>query len=368
MSDFLIIGGGIMGMLSSYALAKKGFSIRLVESQRCGQQASWAGGGIVSPLSPWDYADSITNLTKLSQQLYPSLIEQLMSETGIDSQLYQTGLISLFGDVDERSSVNEVPARVQAWAAQHSVDLKLISSDIIETLQPGLNHRATGGIWMPQVCNVRNPRLLKALKQAISQQPLICVEENTSITEFLIEGQRVSGAASQTQRFHAEKTLITSGAWSQQLLSNVGSETPIWPIRGQMLLYKPAAPLLQRIVLSGNRYLIPRRDGHILVGSTLENVGFDNSTTEQAYTELRGYAESILPALADFPVVQQWAGLRPASPAGIPKIGAIAGYDNFYINAGHFRNGLVLAPSSVQLVVEQMLGETPSLDCGPYQL
>jgi glycine oxidase len=99
----------------------------------------------------------------------------------------------------------------------------------------------------------------------------------------------------------------------------------------------------------------------------LEDVGFDKTTTEQAYVELKQFAETILPGLAEYPVIQQWAGLRPASPAGIPHIGSVRGYENLFINAGHFRNGVVLAPGSVQLLVEKILGESPSLDCKPYQ-
>ena len=365
MSDFLVIGGGIIGMLSSYTLACKGFSVRLIESQRCGQEASWAGGGIVSPLNPWDYPPSITKLASLSQRSYPLLVEQLLDRTGIDSELYQTGMMTILPDDD--SSSRGIAEKALAWASQYEIELESIESFFIDQRQPGLGQNPQQGLWMPQVCNVRNPRLLSALKKAISQQPLISVHENTPVTEFLFEQGKAQGVLTKAGKFYADKTLVTCGAWSHQLINTMGAEVKIWPIRGQMLLYKPRPGLLNTIVLSGNRYLIPRRDGHILVGSTLEDVGFDKTTTDEAYAELKAFAESMLPALADYPVIQQWAGLRPASPAGIPQIGPVSGCGNLFINAGHFRNGVVLAPGSVQILIEQMLGEPTSLDCQPYQ-
>lgn len=360
-----------MGMLTSYALAQKGFSVQLLESQRCGREASWAGGGIVSPLNPWDYPASISRLTKLSQNLYPALVNRLKGQTGIDPELYLTGLLTLPPNRTEHSNNSDKESSLfteaLGWADQYDIELEIVNQGAIYQQQPGLAPGILSGLWMPAVCNIRNPRLLSALKTVIFQEPRINVQENCPVVELLIEGEKARGAATKTKKFYAGTTVVTSGAWSHQLLSKTLVSGPIWPIRGQMLLYKPGPQLLNTIVLSGNKYLIPRKDGHILVGSTLEDVGFDKTTTEHACTELRGFAESMLPALANYPILQQWAGLRPASPAGIPQIGPICGYENLFINAGHFRNGVVLAPGSVQILMEQMLGESSSLDCSPYQ-
>ncbi|MBV1914479.1 MAG: glycine oxidase ThiO [Pseudomonadales bacterium] len=366
MTDFLVIGGGIMGMLSSYALTQKGYSVQLLESQQCGREASWAGGGIVSPLNPWNYPASISRLTQFSQQLYPDLVNQLTDQTGIDPELYSTGMLTCQPAIEGGSNSSTIDQAVD-WANQYDIELEILDQYAIGQLQPDLTSAISQGLWMPAVSNIRNPRLLKALKKAISQEPLISIQENCPVVELLLEGEKVQGAATKAGNFYAGNTLVTSGAWSQQLLGKAAAERSIWPIRGQMLLYKPGPKLLNTIVLSGNQYLIPRKDGHILVGSTLEDVGFDNTTTEQAYVELKAFAESMLPALADYPVIQQWAGLRPASPDGIPHIGPVANYENLFINAGHFRNGVVLAPGSVQVLIEQMLGEPTSLDCTAYQ-
>ena len=125
--------------------------------------------------------------------------------------------------------------------------------------------------------------------------------------------------------------------------------------------------MLDRVVLSDGRYLIPREDGRILVGSTLERTGFEKQLTEQAHRSLYQSALDLLPALAECEVEAQWAGLRPGSPDGIPYIGAVEGFANLYLNAGHYRNGLVLAPASCRLVADLMLKRTPEIDPQPYR-
>ncbi len=133
-----------------------------------------------------------------------------------------------------------------------------------------------------------------------------------------------------------------------------------------MLLFKAKPGVLDRVVLQNGRYLIPREDGRILVGSTLEFKGFDKETTEEAYQSLYQSALSIMPGLADFPVEKQWAGLRPGSPSGVPYIGKIPQFENLYINAGHFRNGLVLSPASCRLATDLLLEREPIIDPAAY--
>ena len=150
------------------------------------------------------------------------------------------------------------------------------------------------------------------------------------------------------------------------LATTVYLEARDQPVRGQMILFKCATDFLPSMVLAGRRYAIPRRDGHILVGSTLEYCGFDKSTTENALDSLRATAAELLPDLANAPVVGHWAGLRPGSPDGIPFIGELASHPGLWLNCGHFRNGLVLAPASCRLLADLMLGRAPSIDPTPY--
>ncbi|MFT4862474.1 MAG: glycine oxidase [Pseudohongiellaceae bacterium] len=158
------------------------------------------------------------------------------------------------------------------------------------------------------------------------------------------------------------KIIVCGGAWTKLLLSNVGYSNNIEPVKGKMLLYKFAAPPLGAIGLFDGRYLIPRRDGHLLVGSTLEYAGFDKTVTQAAKVTLQASATSMLPELRKTEPIAQWAGLRPGSPQGIPQIGGVPGMQNMYVNAGQFRNGLVLAPASAKLLVDVILSRASPID------
>jgi len=164
----------------------------------------------------------------------------------------------------------------------------------------------------------------------------------------------------------AGNVVLAAGAWSGELLKKLGLVLPVEPVKGQMILYRCEPGFLPTMVLAKGRYAIPRLDGHVLVGSTLEHAGFDKTPTQDALASLKASAEELLPALAHAEVVGHWAGLRPGSPEGIPYIGELADFPGLWLNCGHYRNGLVLAPASCELLKNLLLGETPIIDPQPY--
>jgi glycine oxidase len=165
----------------------------------------------------------------------------------------------------------------------------------------------------------------------------------------------------------ADKFVVTSGAWSFQLLKSVAEKLKVKPMRGQILLYRPAKNL-KHIVYKDGFYMIPRADGHLLVGSTLEDVGFDASVTESVKTELIAKAEAIMPALKGLPIIKHWSGLRPGTPENLPTISAHPDIEHLYLNTGHFRYGLTMAPASARLISELISGQAPFIDPRPFAL
>lgn len=218
---------------------------------------------------------------------------------------------------------------------------------------------------MSGVANVRNPRLLRALRAAL-KLPAVRIIEHCQVTGFVCERERILGVQTDQGAMHAERVVVAAGAWSGKLLATLGLALPVKPMKGQMILFKREPDFLPSMVLANRRYAIPRRDGHILVGSTLEDVGFDKTPTVQALESLRQTAVGLLPGLAEAEVVKHWAGLRPASPEGIPYIGPVPAHEGLWLNCGHFRNGLVLAPASCQLLADLMTGQVPCVDPAPY--
>jgi glycine oxidase len=349
-----IVGAGVIGLLTARLLLQRGVRVVIADCGEPARAASWAGGGIVSPLYPWRYSPAVTALAQGAQDAHRELSRALHRETGIDPQYNACGLLML--DAPEE----EVAIR---WCRLNRRRVICCDAAAVSALQTGLS--AAGALWMPEIGNVRNPRLLQALLAFVAVHPLaschwraqVCLDAVDGGERLRIDGRPVA----------ADAVCITAGAWTAPLLQRFAVNLPLVPVRGQMIQYAPQPGRLRRIVLSGGRYLIPRRDGRILAGSTLEHTGFDSSTTPLARAELHAAAVAMMPALGAAAIENHWAGLRPGAPAGIPFIDRIAG-TRVFVNAGHFRNGLVLAPASAALGVALMLGETGNVDAASYRI
>src|SRR3989344_2437083 len=357
MSDVLVVGAGALGLLTGYNLALQGLSVEVLDSGCAGGESSWAGGGIVSPLYPWRYSAAVTALAHWSQDFYPGLGAELLAQTGVDPEVYVTGLYWL--DLDDQSDA-------LAWAKAQGRPLTSVAMGSVYEAVPVLGEGYQQAVHMSGVANVRDPRLIKSLRAALLAMPNVALQEHCAISGFIQEKGRVVGVKTQQGELRAERVMLTAGAWSGELLATLGLDLPVEPVKGQMILFKCAADFLPSMVLAKGRYAIPRRDGHILIGSTLEHEGYDKTPTESALESLKASAVELIPALADAEVVGHWAGLRPGPPEGIPYIGRVPGFDGLWLNCGHYRNGLVLAPASCQLFADVMLGRAPIIDPAPY--
>jgi glycine oxidase len=218
---------------------------------------------------------------------------------------------------------------------------------------------------MESVAQIRNPRLVQALKRSLLNAgvPLM---EGFEIDQILVSHGRVQGVEAAGVRVSASNVIVCGGAWSASIMKSAGVELPVSPVKGQMLLLKTDPGFLRRITLLERHYLIPRRDGRVLVGSTLEDAGFNKETTDSAKDELLAAVVELAPELAQFEIERQWSGLRPGSSNnGIPLIGQ-CGPDGLYVNSGHFRNGVVLGYASARLLVDTIVGNEPLVDPAPY--
>lgn len=359
MSDFLILGGGVIGMMLARELADAGADVTLVERGECARESSWAGGGIVSPLYPWRYPSEITALASYAQQHYPDYIRGLHEETGIDPELRQDGLLFL-RVADAQDALD--------WARREQRPLEVVDASFLYEKEPDVAPGFRDALWMPEVASVRNPRLGQSLRASLQKRSNVRLLEQTEIRRIYHEEGEVLGVEGRQMILAARRTILCAGAWTGQLLQDLDVTTAIKPVRGQMILFKAPPGLINRVVLMDGHYLIPRNDGRILAGSTLEYVGFEKETTDDALVSLRESAYQMLPRLRDYPVEHHWAGLRPGSVDGIPLMGAVPGYQNLFVSAGHFRNGLVLAPAATRVMADLLLRREPTIDPAPYSL
>lgn len=356
-TDILIIGGGVSGLMAARELAESGARICLLERQTLAKESSWAGGGILSPLNPWRMPEPVTSLCRYSQGLYPQLTQTLFGSTCIDPEWIGSGLIFLDGDEQ---------ALAETWSGLQEIQSTKLGQAELWTREPHLNSTFASGVLLPEIAQVRNPRLLAALRKDLEAKGVIMLEHHP-VTRLHTQGNRVTGLSSLTETWSADSYVLTAGAWSGIFTQASGLPAlPIAPVKGEMLIFKAEPGLLNSMVLAAGRYLIPRRDGRILAGSTVEYAGFNKSISQHALLALKNFALDALPALADYPIEKHWAGLRPGSPLGIPLIGPHPRLSNLYLNCGHFRNGFVMAPASARLLAEHVLQRSTSLDPSPY--
>lgn len=357
-TDITVIGGGIIGLLTAREFHKAGATVTVLDKSTLGNESSWAGGGILLPLYPWRQSPAITHLVKQSLGLYPILASQLAENTGIDPELNPCGLLI---------TQNPDLAAANAWCTAYEIALESAENKLI-----GLNTTPDNPLFLPHIAQIRNPRLIKALTQDLLQCGVQLIE-NCQLSGVNVENDKVYSLNTSFGKLPISKLIICAGAWTSGLMAHyfptISNNRPqISPVKGQMLLYAAKPDTLSNIVLEGDHYLIPRLDGHILAGSTVEVNTFDKTTTPEAQRQISDFALKLLPALKNYPLVKQWAGIRPGTHDGIPYIDRHPGISNLSINAGHFRNGLAMAPASAQLMADLILGRPTSVGPKPYRL
>ena len=357
MTDCIIVGGGVIGLLTARQLFLEGVDVLLLEKGPLGGESSWAGGGIISPLYPWRYENSVNVLAERSKKIYPELTKTLFDETGSDCELINSGLFTVT-DKDEE---------IINWAKTWSIDAHFINDyETIHEIENSVGALVDKGIWMPDIMQIRNPKFVKALKASFEHHA-IPYYEHCEVEEIITKNNKVSGVRTKQQTLLADKVIIASGAWTAQF-NVTESSVDVVPVKGQMIMYKGEPDRVKRIVLSEGHYVIPRKDGRILAGSTLEKIGFDKSISTSALAELHQAAIELVPLLDKLTVERQWAGLRPGTEQGIPYICQHDDIDGLYIHAGHFRNGIVLGAASAELMADIILARQPWCDTSPYSM
>ncbi|MFI3137933.1 MAG: glycine oxidase ThiO [Methylococcaceae bacterium] len=357
LSDVTIIGGGILGLLTARECVLAGLNVTVMDKGQMGQESSWAGGGILLPLYPWRQSDAISQLVMHSLTLYPALIQDLFSSSGIDPECVQSGML-ITKNPDVQDAI--------AWCTQHAITHSTPPEDLVNALTTTL----LNPLWLPGIRQVRNPRLLQSVREDLIQKGVQFITD-CELLEVQIQQQRVTSITTSTGHYAVQSLIVATGAWTGGLWQRLFPEqtTPppaIRPIKGQMLLFDTPPGTLSAMVLDDAHYLIPRLDGKVLAGSTVEHSDFDKSTDAETKTKLTDFARQLFPALQTCPVIKHWAGVRPGTDQGIPYIGQHPELENVSMNAGHFRNGLAMAPASAQLLVDLLLKRPLKLPAEPY--
>ncbi len=355
--DVLTIGGGLIGMLTARALHMQDLDVAIVEKYQLGKEATWAAGGILSPLYPWKHSQPFLTLTKEGQQHFPILTEELKQETSIDSELITSGMILL--DQDEKEQALN-------WANKNNELISILNQQELITLEPNCTRCAKEAIYLPSVRQVRPPLLIKAIEQSLKINS-IDVFENCAVKNLIIESNCVQGIETDQGKLYANKIVLCTGAWTPTFIqSQIAKSVDISPVRGQMILYKTNEKLLSHIILKQGSYLIPRNDGHLLCGSTIEHVGFNKSISHEAGEMLTSFAEEMCPTLKSYTPIKQWAALRPGTTRDSPYICEHPNLNGLYFNCGHYRYGILMSIASARLMTELIANTINPSQIAPY--
>ncbi|MGI9035693.1 MAG: glycine oxidase ThiO [Pyrinomonadaceae bacterium] len=356
--QILIIGGGAIGLSLARELKKRDVEkIAVIEkNSACGTEASFAAAGMLAPQSEADCADEFFNFCSESRDLYPQFAAAIFDETGVDIELDQSGTLYLAFDEKEAA---ELEKRF-AWQTKANLPIEKLSREEILKLEPHVSPQVVFGLFFPNDWQVENRQLMTALQKFAGASD-IEIFNQTEIKNLLIENGKIAGAETGDRKFLASKVVLATGAWTSLIkIGNDDSPLNIAPARGQMLCFYAAEKLFSKVIYTTHGYIVPRRDGRILAGATVENVGFDKSVTADGKNFLRRRAFEIAPRLENFEITKSWAGLRPLAADGLPVLGGISGIENLFAATAHYRNGILLAPKTAEILADKLVENSAS--------
>ena len=359
-ADIIIIGGGIIGCAIAYNLAKRNVQTHLIDrATTVGTEASWAGAGILT--SHASTHEPYPELCRASLALYPSLAEELRAETQIDVEYIQSGTLSVFFNAAEAAGLIGLADR----RVKKGFSTEVLTAEEAWELEPTLSKSIVGAVLFPEDAQVRNPKMVTALAKGAAKFGAT-FQLGNPVTGFLRENGRVTGVVVNGETLYADAFVIANGCWAGELTTQLDAPMEIGPAKGQIVLVEAMPSPFQHIVDGLGIYIVPRADGKILLGATVEFVGYDKSTTVEGTKQMIDAGIAIAPQLAHSTFVQTWAGLRPYTRKG-PLLGYLPGCDNVVLASGHFKNGILLAPITGQLIAELLTSGKPSLALEPFR-
>lgn len=370
--DVAVIGGGLIGGSIAFDLSSRGHRVILFDRQQPGREASWAAAGMLSPGPDEPAALPLVPLAKQSLALYPAFISAVEAASGHQTGFAQDGTIEVFvlsgGGADDPEAERD---RVLAEHQALGLASEPVSIEQARQMEPALGPSAQAAMWLPYEATVE-PRLLTqaVLEAAGSQGVEIRVQSPAACV--LCEKESCVGVLAGNEKIQANWVVLAAGCFSENVLLGSGLaeaprqlRLPVHPVRGQMIALRPRDAKVRRVLRSRRGYLVPRSDGRIVAGSTLENAGFEKHVTPAGLRKILDAAEEMLPTLKDAEIVETWSGLRPATPDSLPLLGP-CGVRGLLIATGHYRNGILLAPATAKLIAEWIEKGSTSLDTSRF--
>ncbi len=362
--DVAIIGGGLIGCAIAHRLASRGLDVCVIERGEPGAEASAAAGGMLSPLAEAEQAGPFLDLALTSLDRFPAFVEQIEEASGLDVDYDRTsGKLHIALNDPAAGKLRE---RLE-WQRRAGFEVELLEGDDARRIEPALSPTVLSALLLHRDHRVDN-RLLGHAAWLAAARVGARFRLGASAIGVTLEGggTRASGVRlAQGDAVAAGQVVVAAGAWSAQL-DGLPRPLPVFPVRGQMVAVESVPPLLGHVVHSTECYLVPRSTGRLVIGSTMERAGFRREVTAGAVHRLIAAAFDAVPSVADAAFADAWMGFRPGTPDELPILGEDPEVQGLHYATGHFRNGILLAPITAELLAASVTDETPSLDMRPF--
>jgi len=358
-ADVVVIGAGVIGCSVAYYLARAGARVEVVERGEIGREASWAAAGMIS--APPFSDDPIGRFYRAGAALFPEFDRRIREETGVEIGYHRCGSLH----------VCRRPEEWREWEAEHAAlaaigdPVELWSAADVRARTPGLASDIVGALFYPDAAQVRPPRLVRALAAGAARRG-VTFRTGEPVVGFARSGDRVTGVVTPRETIACGTAVVAAGAWSGEIGQFLGVPLPMEPARGQIVLLEAVPPRLSPLIFDGDFYLTPRPDGKVLLGSTVEFVGFDRGTTPEGVAELLGNGLDVAPGLRGSRFVTAWAGLRPCAGNRGPILGPVPGCEEVVLATGHFRTGISPALITGRLIADWITIRRTEIPLAPF--
>ncbi len=365
-ADVVVIGGGVIGCAIAWRLAQRGCDVVVLERGTPGGEATWAAGGMLSPLAEAAGPGPFLELGLASLRRYPAFVQGIEEAAGLEVG-YAAAPGKLLVPLDDGDA--DALRRRAEWQRAAGFEVEEISGDAARSLEPALSPRALAALLIRRDQHVDNRLLGRAAWLAASRAG-VRFDTGTSAERLRIEradGRRrfVAVETADGARVAGDAVVLAAGAWSGGI-GALPRPLPVFPVRGQMVALEHVPPLLRHVVETADGYLIPRTNGRLVVGATSEEVGFRRAVTPEGLRGLLDAAIRALPALATAKFLETWVGFRPATRDALPVLGADPDVAGLFYATGHFRNGILLAPITADAIAAAVAGDAPPIDLAPF--
>ncbi|ABK45424.1 glycine oxidase [Magnetococcus marinus MC-1] len=360
MEHVVIVGAGVMGTACAFRLLEQGYRVTLLEKALPGAESSAAAAGILGAQSEVSGGGAFLDLCVASRGMFRDFVGRLQDVSGVHCGYEESGVLEVAMDPAE----GRLAAGRAEWMLERDLRVEILDRDEARRLEPALSERIIGANFYPDDHQVEPVALSRALAAAVARLGGQ-FRSGVQVTGLHVQGERVVGVASRDEVIHGDHVIIAGGAWSSMIGGLPPLRTQVKPMSGQILQVEMRPPAFRHVVYGYKGYIVPRADGRVVMGSTLEDRGFDKAVTTEGLQRITQMALEMVPLLKQARMTDAWAGLRPATGDGHPLLGQ-GPWPGLYFATGHYRNGILMTPITAEVTTQFIMGQVPPWDLTPF--